>query len=117
VNTDAYYERQPTRPEPQAPPTPLTEAELSALARHGDPSLALQSGSLLPRAGGRSITWVRPSELVTSVTSPMLRRGTDLQAELARRAPSAVSPAGRRVTRSAIARPELTVPTREGLGL
>ena len=120
MNTDAYYEHHLPLPETQAPPTPPTEAELSALARHRDPSLSHRPEPTLRSATGRAIAWVRPSELTTTLTSPMLKRGADLQAELARharRAPSAAARASRRVTRSAIARPEQTTPTQEGLGL
>ena len=120
MNTDAYYERHLPALETQAPPTPPTEAELSALAQHGDPSLSPRPEPTLRSAAGRSIAWVRPSDLATTLTSPMFKRGADLQAELARhalRAPSAAARAGRRVTRSAIARTEQTTPTQEGLGL
>ena len=120
MNTDAHYGRHVPAPETPAPPTPPTEAELSSLARHDDPSLSHRPDPTLRSAAGRSIAWVRPSDLATTLTSPMLKRGADLQAELARqtrRAPSAAARAGRRVTRSAIARPEQTTPSQEGLGL
>jgi hypothetical protein len=121
VNTDAHYERHlPEQPAAQTPPTPPTEAELSALARHGDPSLTHRPEPTHRSSRGRSIAWMRPSELATTITTPIFKRGADVQAELARqvrRAPSSAARAGRRVTRSAIAQPGPTTPTREGLGL
>ncbi len=119
MNTDAHYKRHLPRPEPEALSTPPTEAGLSSLARHGDPSLTHPDGPT-PRSAGRSIVWVRPSELATTVTRPMVRRGAEVQADLAgqaRRAPAVAARAGRRVTRSTIAGPQQGAPTTEGLGL
>lgn len=51
----------------------------------GDPSGNLPSSSAPPPAPRRSVTWVRISDLPTVVGSPAVRRGIDLQTELARR--------------------------------
>jgi hypothetical protein len=120
VNTDARYDRRVPDRTTQVPDPPPTEAALSALAHHRDPSLTQRSGNRQTSTGARSLEWVRPSELATSVTTPMLQRGADLQAELARHArhvPLTGARAGRRVTRSAIARPDPSAPSREGLRL
>lgn len=116
MNTDAYYEHPAHQREPDAASTPLTEAELSVLARHGDPSLARPTG-VPHRASERSIAWVRPSELATTVASPVVKRGAEFQTNIARRARKAPTGAAQRVTRSAIARPEQSAPTQEGVGL
>lgn len=116
MNTDANYERRWSRVDPQPEHPLLTEADVSGLSHVGDPSLPQRTGSR-GRAGDRSIVWVRPTELVTTATSPMVQRAADLQAGLARetrRAPSAAIRAGRRITRSAIARAEPPMPTVEG---
>lgn len=117
MNSDAYYEHPAHQQEPDASTTPLTEAELSVLARHGDPSLARPIGATNRTAYERSIAWVRPSELATTVASPVVKRGAEFQTSIARRARKAPTRAVQRVTRSAIARPELSAPTQEGLGL
>lgn len=52
---------------------------------HGDASRNLPSSSAPPPAPRRSVTWVRISDLPTVVGSPAVRRGIDLQTELARR--------------------------------
>lgn len=52
---------------------------------HGDPARNLPSPPAPPPASRRSVTWVRISEVPTVVGSPAVRRGIDLQAELARR--------------------------------
>jgi len=120
VNTDAHYQRPLPGHEPEVPSTPPTEAELSSLARHGDPSLIRPAEPTPRSAGGRSIAWVRPSELATTVASPVLVRGAEAHATLARqvrRAPASAARTGRRVTRSAIARPPRATPTQDGLGL
>ena len=121
MNTNAYYARRTDRTlgEVQAPTT--STPETSPLAIHGDPTQATTTRPSGPGPTQRSIAWVRPSELPTVVGAPWVRRGVDLQAELARRtrrAPaSATSRAGRRITRTAIGRPEPASPTAEGLGL
>ena len=65
-----------------------TEAgEVSALARHRDPSLAKEStakdAATRARAG---VEWVRPTDLMASRSARIVGRGIDFQAELARRA-------------------------------
>ncbi|WP_298515369.1 hypothetical protein [uncultured Nocardioides sp.] len=58
---------------------------------------------------------MRPSELVTTLGSDRLRRGIDLEADLARRARRTPAQAAwkvrRRITRNAIGRPESSAPT------
>ncbi len=102
VNTDYEYQRW-THP---------------AVRRVGDPEkVGPESPSV---GGGRSIAWVRPSELATTVAAPAFRRGADLQSEVLRRrrrTPIAASRSGRRVARSAIGRTAPAAPSTEGLGL
>ena len=61
--------------------------EVSALARHRDPSLAKDStakdAATRARAG---VEWVRPTDLMASRSARIVGRGIDFQAELARRA-------------------------------
>ena len=61
------------------------EGEVSALARHRDPSLSDKAGSQA-RKSRRGVTWVRPSELMTQAGGRVAARGIDFEAELARRA-------------------------------
>lgn len=75
--------------EPAEARTAQTEAgEVSALARHRDPSLsktkarAAESDAERRRPG---VEWVRPSELLASRSARVAGRGIDFQAELARR--------------------------------
>ncbi|UUE19385.1 hypothetical protein [Microbacterium sp. J1-1] len=63
------------------------EGEVSALARHRDPSLTARTSK--PGAGAKvrpGVEWVRPSELMASRSGRVAGRGIDFQAELARRA-------------------------------
>lgn len=77
--------------------------EVSALARHGDPSqpkrrTAAQQAARMPQ---RRAVWVRPSELLTQAGGRAAGRGIDLQTELARRArrlPAQAVAAGRRTS-------------------
>ena len=85
------------------------ESELSALAKHTDPSIRPASSTATPEPAS-SVAWVRPSDLPTAVGSKFIRRGIDLQAELNRRAQRAPRSAAR-VTRRAIARPLPSTPT------
>jgi hypothetical protein len=119
VNNNDFYGRRDDRtmPEPPTPQPPPDEAA-SALAVHGDPSIpastpASTAGTVArpPRPG---VAWVRPSEMPTLIGSSWARRGIDLQSELvrrSRRAPLTATRVGRRITRSAIARPEDSGPT------
>ena len=116
MNTPEPYERRNdftfAKPEP-----PAGAHELAALAVHKDPSLP--AGQAASPGGDRSqrasITWVRPTDLLTSVGAARLRQAADAQADAvrrSRRAPLiAVSRLRRRVSQSAIARPEPAVPT------
>lgn len=91
---------------------------------HGDPSVPTGQSMQEPDRGRPSVAWVRPSEMTTMLGARSLRRGIDVEAELARRARrlpgAAVAKAARRITRSSIAQPgttHSTVSGREGLGL
>jgi len=124
VNTPEPYERHFDRTLPEASSTPEPDTAVGALAVHRDSSLP---GAMTPAAPDHSrptVAWVRPSELSTLIGAPWIRRGIDLQAELTRRArrtPRTVATkAGRRISRTAIARPEaasLTATATEELGL
>jgi hypothetical protein len=109
VNTDRYerhLDRSLNVPEPAREPA---ESDLSALAKHADPSIQPASTTATPEPAS-SVAWVRPSDLPTVVGSKFIRRGIDLQAELNRRAQRAPRSAAR-VTRRAIARPLPSTPT------
>ncbi len=65
-----------------------TEAgEVSALARHRDPSLTKTKTAAEQEAERKrpGVEWVRPSELLASRSARVAGRGIDFQAELARR--------------------------------
>ncbi len=131
MNNPETYDRRIDRSldEPSRNLAPETGNDVSALAVHRDPSRPTAAAATKLPTGTeevkRSVTWVRPSDLPTFMGSAQrLRRGIDLQAELtrrARRAPvTAAARAGRRITRTAISRPEnatTTVASREGMGL
>ena len=86
-----------------------------AYARHLDRRLPQAQPTPEPDRTRPSVAWVRPSELPTLVGAPWIRRGIDLQSELTRRARrtprTRVARAGRRISRTAIARPEAASPT------
>lgn len=129
MNTDTSYERRTDRTvaelrdptEPALHPATGLSAEVSPFALHADPSQTSPPEASAPTSNARSIAWVRPSELPTTVGAPWLRRTADLHAEIARRArhaPAAVTTrAGRQIGRTAIGRPQPTAPTTEGLEL
>ena len=123
MNNHDLYQRREDRAMPAPPsPQPQTDDAVDALAMHGDPSVVVATEPTGPTAQ-RGIAWVRPSELPTLVGSTLANRGIDLQSELvrrSRRAPVAAAKAGRRISRTAIARPERVTPTvtsTEELGL
>jgi hypothetical protein len=128
VNNNDFYDRQDNRaltPE-QNPSQPRPEDAVAALAVHRDPSVPDAVPSTDPGndpTPQRGIAWVRPSELPTMLSSKWGGRGIDLQSDLVRRSrrvPVTAARAGRRISRSAIARPEPASPTvaaREDLGL
>jgi hypothetical protein len=123
MNNNQYYERHDDRTitAEQALPQPHPQDTVAALAVHRDPSVPTSSETAAKAQ--RGIAWVRPSELPTLIGSNWTARGIDLQSELvrrSRRAPISAAKAGRRVSRTAIARPEpvtSTVATAEELGL
>lgn len=124
MNHDPHEHRTARTLDPASRTTEVAEAEVSALAVHRDPSQspAANRGQEQAKAQ-KTIAWVRPSELVTTLSSDRLRRGIDLEAELARRARRTPAQAAwkvrRRITRNAIGRPEASAPTvtEQGIGL
>lgn len=60
--------------------------EVSALARHSDPSRSRPAASTSTERAHNGVVLVRPSELLSGVGGRMLGRSIDFQAELARRA-------------------------------
>lgn len=124
MNHDPHEHRTDRTLDPASRSTEAAEAEVSALAVHRDPSQspAVNRGQEQAKAQ-KTIAWVRPSELVTTLGSDRLRRGIDLEAELARRARRTPAQAAwkvrRRITRNAIGRPEASAPTvtEQGIGL
>ncbi|MEI2811924.1 MAG: hypothetical protein V9F00_17570 [Nocardioides sp.] len=122
MNNNEFYERRDDRAMPEPPtPQPQSDEAVSALALHRDPSVP-DAATPAEAKAQRGIAWVRPSELPTLVGSKWVGRGIDLQSELvrrSRRAPGTAARAGRRISRTAIARPEQATPTAttEELGL
>jgi hypothetical protein len=123
MNNNLHYERRHDRTimAEQALPQPQPQNTVAALAVHRDPSVPTSSET--DAKVRRGIAWVRPSELPRLIGSRWAARGIDLQSELvrrSRRAPTSAAKAGRRVSRTAIARQEpVTSPvaTTEELGL
>jgi hypothetical protein len=96
VNTHAEYRRHLQESSPTTP-APLGDDDANQLALRRDPSLS-PAGPALTTAPGRSIAWVRPTEL-HSYANAAVGRGIDLQAELARRslrAPHVIARSARR---------------------
>lgn len=122
MNHNPHEHRTDWNPDPASRITEAHEPEVSALAVHRDPSQspAERRGPEEVKAK-RTIAWVRPSELVTTLGSDRLRRGIDLEAELARRARRTPAQAAwkvrRRITRNAIGRPEASAPTFSDQGI
>jgi hypothetical protein len=123
MNNNDHYERREDRAMPEQPtPQPQTDDAVNTLALHRDPSVPVAKQTAAQPAQ-RGIAWVRPSELPALVGSRWTNRGIDLQSELvrrSRRAPVKAARAGRRISRTAIARPEQVTPTvtsTEELGL
>lgn len=70
---------------PRGPET--TTTDMTAVARHGDPSVsARQTGHEATKRVRPGATWVRPSDLAAAVGARAAGQGIDFQAELARRA-------------------------------
>ncbi len=67
--------------------SPEPAAEVSELARHGDPSRVKTSTPAMSEEEKlrRAVIWVRPTELIPTTTGRVVGRGIDFQAELARR--------------------------------
>lgn len=124
MNTSEPYERHLDRTLPEASSTLERDKAVEALALHRDPSLPGATVQAAPDHPRPTVAWVRPSELPTLIGAPWIRRGIDLQAELTRRARrtprTAATKAGRRISRTAIARHEAasaTTTATEELGL
>jgi hypothetical protein len=123
VNTPEFYERREDRALPDQPAAqPRPEEGAAPLAVHRDPSLPATTPTDQAKLQRPGVAWVRPSDLATLLGSPAARRGIDLQNELvrrSRRSPITAARAGRRITRTAIARPEPAASTTPGeeLGL
>ena len=112
MNNPEPHLREPDPVVAQEPAAPAA-VEPNLLALHGDPSLRREDPALDRAGDGRTIAWVRPSELPTMVGTPVLRRAMDAQSETVRR----VRRAPARVSRSMIAEPQPAVPTRRDEGL
>lgn len=119
MNTYAEYRRHaPQPPVPGLVPAQTPEAA-QQFSMHGDPSLGPQQPGATT-ATGRRIAWVRPTEL-HAYAEPMIGRGIDLHAELARRSRRTPNTVARSARRAAplVAGPRPAAPsaTREGMGL
>jgi hypothetical protein len=116
VNTHAAYRRHSDRPAEPAVPPPGTEAAISALSHHRDPSLSPEGRP--PTQAAKGIAWVRPTELAT-YAAPMVGRGVDLHAELIRRTRRTHVTTARAIQRGIPHSPAPTSPTNrtEGLSL
>ena len=115
MNNNEFYDRRDDRAlaSEQNPPQPHPEESVAALPVHRDPSVPDAAPTSEPKAE-RGVAWVRPSELPTMAGSKWAGRGIDLQSDLmrrSRRVPINAARAGRRISRSAIARPEPASPT------
>ena len=120
MNTPDRYERHSAALTlPEADPAATTRGEVPTLATHQDPSI--RTGAKRPARRERLLTWIRPSDLPTTLGTELLRRGIGLQAgsiRQVRRASAVTASAVRRSlpplsTDSAITAP-LTTPTIEG---
>jgi hypothetical protein len=120
--TNEHYDRRDDRvlASEQSPPHPRPQESVAALSVQRDPSVPDAAPST--DAGNdprrqRGIAWVRPSDLPTMLGSKWAGRGIDLQSDLVRRSrrvPISAARVSRRVSRSAIARPEPASPTVTG---
>ena len=124
MNAQERYERRLDRAVAEPAPSPEMGGSVDPLAVHRDPSTPPQQATQESEQARPGIAWVRPSEVPTALGLRYVRRGIDLEADLARRvrrAPgAAVSTASRRISRASIARPATTDPMplgQEGLGL
>lgn len=124
MNDIEFYDRRDDRaltPE-QTVAQPHPEESVANLAVHRDPSVP-DGGPRSDRRPQRGVAWVRPSELPAMLGSTWAGRGIDLQSELVRRSrrvPIRAARAGRRISRSGIARPAPASPmvaASEELGL
>jgi hypothetical protein len=112
MNTHAEYRRHSYRPPEQ--PASTVDPAASELARHGDPSL--QHEQPARERTQKRVAWVRPTEL-GSYVGPMVGRGIDLQAELARRARRTPTTTTRTLRHPGPNRSATPTPSQEGLGL
>ena len=114
MNTHAEYRRHSYQPPER--PTPAEGAEHAAneLARHSDPSLRLEAPAA--EQAQKRIAWVRPTEM-GSYLGPMVGRGIDLQAELARRTRRTPATTTRTLRHPGTDRSAAPTASQEGLGL
>lgn len=124
MNTPEPYERSLERALPQVLETPEPEPTVNPLSVHRDPSLQESPPTKANEADRRTVAWIRPSDLPTTIGAPWVGRGIDLQSELTRRARRtprfAAATTGQRISRTSIARPRVALPTitsAEELGL
>ncbi len=105
MNNPELYQREPDRTLADEPA--MTPIGSNHLAIHGDPSIHRDTSGSQPPSGSRSIAWIRPSELPTTLGSGVVRRGMNAQTDAAHR----LSRLPNRVTRSMIARPATPMAT------
>lgn len=122
-------EKQSPRPQRSAAPEERTGAtgaeaagEVSALARHGDPSRPKPAQpKKAANAKGRGVQWVRPTELLTGLGGRTAGLGISLQAELSRRTRrlpvTAVVKTRKAVTRKAASRRAPRLPPVSAFGV
>jgi len=97
MNTPDRYSRNTTETLSE---TTDSTADPNHLAGRSDPSARRGVPTQDHTRAGRSIAWIRPSELITTASGAMVARTAAAQAETARRARKVPA----RITRSAIAR-------------
>ncbi len=121
MNADGFYERTHDRVLLERSPAGESLVGGQLTPAHGlDLSLQPARAASKPARDRSSVSWVRPTELATLLSSTWVGRGIDLQAELVRRsrhAPAmAAAQASRRITHPTTARSEPTA-SNEGLHL
>lgn len=72
---DRRPREEPPRSSGTVTPVPA-EGEVSALARHRDPSLSEKAGKQTAKKPGRGVAWVRPSELMTQASGRVAGRAS-----------------------------------------
>lgn len=88
TTTPQAKQARPEEEPAEARTSPEEAGEVSALARHRDPSLTKKTAETANDAEKPKrpdVEWVRPSELLASRSARIAGRGIDFEAELARR--------------------------------